>query len=88
MGAYPHENGVLVFDRILGHKKDIPGIGQWRQIVDQKERCWLCADYAYTLIFWSKNIGFAAAGQMDPENEDILIQHLELFQDHYSEMKE
>jgi hypothetical protein len=50
-----HTN-VLVCQRILGHKNDIPGAGQWR--VDyslQVNECWSCGLHNYSLIFWSEN---------------------------------
>lgn len=32
----------LIFTRILGHKQDMRGSGQWRMIKDKNEECWIC----------------------------------------------
>lgn len=72
-----------MFDRILGHKSDMPGAGQWRQIVNQKERCWICAGYVFTLIFWNKHIGYKKAGSIDMMTKEILIQKLEELQQEF-----
>ena len=32
----------MIFSRILGHKKDMPGSGQWKLIRDRHEDCWIC----------------------------------------------
>ena len=53
-------NEMLIFQRYLGHKMDIPGSGQWRMIAtsnDMQERCWVCNLEVYTLVFWSRNFG-------------------------------
>lgn len=42
----------LIFTRILGHKYDLPGSGQWKMITDKQEECWLCDLEVYGLVFW------------------------------------
>ena len=42
----------MIFTRILGHKKDMPGSGQWKLIRDKHEDCWICEQEVYGLIFW------------------------------------
>eukprot|EP00347_Sterkiella_histriomuscorum_P002614 403367462 len=61
----PLENQKLIFQRYLGHKEDIPGIGQWQMLTSQNPNdspacceCWVCNKYIYTLIFWSKCIEY------------------------------
>ena len=34
--------GRMIFTRILGHKWDMPGSGQWKLISDMSEECWIC----------------------------------------------
>ena len=51
---------MLVFTRYLGHKKEMPGSGQWRMIStanDSQERCWVCNLETYSLVFWSRDFG-------------------------------
>ena len=55
------ENEALLYQRILGHKNDIPGSGQWVEtstfttppdlLTD-----WVTAKSIYTLVFWSKGL--------------------------------
>lgn len=65
-------NPSLIFTRKLGHKRDMPGVGQWeiikeaeelpahhhRKLNDQLYRpeCWHCCNHTYTLVFWSRSI--------------------------------
>ena len=42
----------MIFTRILGHKKDMPGSGQWKLIKDFEEECWICDQEIYGLTFW------------------------------------
>ena len=32
----------MIFTRILGHKIDMPGSGQWKLITEKREECWVC----------------------------------------------
>lgn len=32
----------MIFTRVLGHKQDIPGSGQWKLISDKTDECWVC----------------------------------------------
>ena len=41
----------MIFTRILGHKKDMPGSGQWKLIKDKNEECWVCDQEVYGLVF-------------------------------------
>ena len=54
----PNEN--LIYQRVLGHKLDMPGSGQWRETSAQTTPAdqigdWITDKNIYTLIFWSKN---------------------------------
>ena len=42
----------MIFTRILGHKVDMPGSGQWKLITDKREDCWVCDLEVYGLVFW------------------------------------
>ena len=45
----------LICTRFLNHKKDIPGGGQWKLILDKKHNCWICDLHNYGLIFWDQD---------------------------------
>jgi nitrogen-specific signal transduction histidine kinase len=38
----PNDTERLICTRVLNHKQDIPGIGQWKVITDKSEKCWIC----------------------------------------------
>ena len=42
----------MIFTRILGHKPDMPGSGQWRLLKEKHDECWVCDLDSYGLIFW------------------------------------
>ena len=42
----------MIFTRVLGHKADMPGSGQWKLIKDKTDECWVCDQEAYGLVFW------------------------------------
>ena len=42
----------LIFTRVLGHKEDMPGSGQWKLIRDRTDDCWIYEQEKYGLIFW------------------------------------
>ena len=67
----------LIFERQLGHKDDIPGSGQWRQLTKPSQKCWICANYIYTLVFWTKAQGWSDEDQIEPQVEDALIRQIE-----------
>ena len=51
---------LLLVTRILGHKDDMPGAGQWRVFTESfkgQNDCWLCDHQVYSIIFWNKDIG-------------------------------
>lgn len=35
-------DSMMIFTRILGHKSDMPGSGQWKLLKDRRETCWIC----------------------------------------------
>ena len=57
-------NDQLVFQRMLGHKEDIPGSGQWYESSQNavackshyKNECWICEGHVYAILFWSKGM--------------------------------
>ena len=69
--VHTHE---LVLQRVLGHKEDIPGLAQWTvhssaaRYEDKSSteagrlrpdcKCWICGKKTFTLIFWSRKIGY------------------------------
>ena len=42
----------LIFTRVLGHKPDMPGAGQWKVITHKADDCWICDQQVYGLVFW------------------------------------
>ena len=42
----------MIFTRILGHKEDMPGSGQWRLIQERHEECWVCDQEVMGITFW------------------------------------
>lgn len=42
----------LILTRVLGHRFDMPGSGQWRLLKEKHEDCWVCEQDVYGLIFW------------------------------------
>lgn len=53
-------NEQLIYQRILGHKDDMPGSGQWVETsIDttpaELMNDWVTEKSIYTLVFWSKN---------------------------------
>ena len=44
--------------RVMGHKQDMPGSGQWRMQTNSDEKqCWVCNGTIYNLIFWTRGVG-------------------------------
>lgn len=58
----------------------MPGSGQWRQIGSMKQKCWICQDAIYSLIFWSKEIGWNASKDIDDKVEENMIKKVEELQ--------
>ena len=53
-------NENLIYQRILGHKDDMPGSGQWIETSNETTppellNDWITDKSIYTLIFWSKS---------------------------------
>jgi len=46
----------MIFTRLLGHKQDMPGSGQWKLISSRHEECWVCDQEVYGLVFWDDEI--------------------------------
>jgi hypothetical protein len=42
IGQEVDDQQKLICTRVLNHKQDIPGIGQWKVITDKTEKCWIC----------------------------------------------
>ena len=66
------DQGKLIFERKLGHKADIPYVGQWNMLHREHEQCWHCENMLYTLVFWSRTFGWSDA-TIDPVLEENLI---------------
>lgn len=44
----------MVIQRILSHKHDLPGHHKWSFMADEHTSCWMCDQWAYTIVFWSR----------------------------------
>jgi len=57
-------NDQLVFQRMLGHRVEQPGSGQWYESSKNavaykphyKNECWICEGHIFSVIFWSKGM--------------------------------
>jgi hypothetical protein len=45
----------MICTRILGHKLEMPGSGQWKLITDKQEECWISDQQIYGLVFWDRH---------------------------------
>lgn len=60
----------MIFNRILGHKPEMPGSGQWRLVTDNSEDCWICNQDVYGLVFFDqKHIGKKASLSTENQNQ-------------------
>ena len=63
-------NEQLVFQRMLGHKLEMPGSGQWYESSKNavackphyKNECWIYGGHVFSVLFWSK----AQAHKLNP----------------------
>ena len=46
------DDSTFVCTRILGHKTEMPGSGQWKLIRDKSDDCWMCDQAIYGMVFW------------------------------------
>ena len=42
MADQAQEDERMILTRILGHKQDMPGSGQWKLVRDKSDECWIC----------------------------------------------
>jgi hypothetical protein len=56
---------TMVFTRVIGYKKEMPGSGRWKMITDMRQDCWICAGHVYSLVFWCP--GSIAQSQVNPD---------------------
>lgn len=61
----------MSLSRFLGHKLDLPRMGQWQMETNgETDVCWTCCNWNYTLIFWNTTIGdfnFINSVNIDPK---------------------
>ena len=70
----PKENSMLRTKKGRSSKEQTQAAGL------EKEECWCCHNYQYTLIFWSQSIQFEqqrAAKKLQNDYVDIFAQHLQ-----------
>lgn len=77
------EPGMLNFARVLGHKGDIPGSGQWVMLSKADQKCWVCNNHIYTVVLWNKRIGWDTLADLEPLYEERMIRKLEDMQRRY-----
>ena len=66
--------------RKLGHKDDIPGAGQWNVFTEShkgQNNCWLCDHQVYSMIFWNQEIGEVHLNNIECDDLDFIVSHLE-----------
>ena len=68
----------LIFERQLGHKADLPGSGQWRQLIRDDHKCWVCEESVYTICFWTKKFGQEDSDSITATQEEMLIDRIEM----------
>lgn len=54
------EDHRFLFQRVLGHKHDLPGLEKWKEVSSFTSpqglrNDWLSSHHKYTLVFWSIN---------------------------------
>jgi hypothetical protein len=74
---------ALIFQRYLGHKRDIPGSGQWRMTTEPNS-CWWCNKHIYSLVFWTINHGWDEETNVDKHQEENLIRQIEEVNNQFS----
>jgi len=74
---------MLIFHRKLGHKVAMPGSGQWRMIAteqDPEERCWVCNQDVFSLVFWSRDFGIKSQCELEKTGIDEIAYENQLFE--------
>jgi hypothetical protein len=51
------EENILILSRMILHKNEMPGSGQWKLLKKMIEKCWICNNNVHSLIFWNQKIG-------------------------------
>ena len=73
--------------RILGHKIDVPGSGNWcMQTNSDEHNCWCCNGSIYSLIFWSSDIGEyhkVMSSQLENSEQNRIINCFEIQNEEY-----
>ena len=70
----------LIFQRILGHKDELQGSGQWYESSERsvgykphpKNTCWMCENHVYTVIFWSRSFAFKMTPILNKEQTEVV----------------
>ena len=48
----------MTISRVIGHKLEMPGLGQWKILSDDaRSQCWCCNFSQFALIVWNPLIG-------------------------------
>ena len=67
---------------MIGRKRDLPGLGQWRVITEQppgENDCWICDRQVYSLIFWNVLLGKAVQMQVPEDDKDYILDQIREF---------
>jgi hypothetical protein len=78
---------LLIFQRMVGHKEEMPGSGQWKILTEKGDQCWICDKHIYSLIFWSPSIGHSMQIDLDDGEKNRIISQIEII-NHENEMEE
>ena len=69
-------DNILIFQRQLGHKVDIPDSGRWQMLTNKSQKCWICDRHVYGYIFWSRDIGQKTGQNLKSEDREFLLEQL------------
>ena len=69
------EGQIMQFQRWLGHKYEIPASGQWQMNSawqDNKDQCWVCNKWCYTVIYWSPSVQVQIYKTYGPDGQAMI----------------
>ena len=70
----------LIFQRMLGHKEEMPGSGQWYESSKNavackphyKNECWMCEGHVYSVLFWSKGMCYKMNPILSSDKTEVI----------------
>ena len=79
-------NEKLVFQRIIGFKKEMPGSGQWYESSPRtshlkkhyKNDCWICEKHIYSILIWSRGRAYILNPILPASETEIVSYQIDL----------